>query len=432
MKTSGRVLPPTPFRCAAEPSAESGAGPGAEPGAGPGAGPNGKTLFDMDIEGLIDLVRRVVIDIWQEKEAASIKRGSSGGRRAPSKRSRDIKAQQAMMPTEQDLWWKDAVRRVWRERYGVTVAADFARHTPAAENLVQQCRSGSHGPAANEWALDFGYGYLTSLWNKAILDRFTDSVQGAHHESADGWGLPKVGRDYIFGLFQNQLKQAQEEWKKCQPRSSDTGDLETEEETACRLETTQQRRLRKKASNATKTRVSHHISTMWLKPDRAQKYQRRLKCTEVLIELEEGKDAESSRTWLHMKDMLERLGKDGMSSEEEGHRDKGTHVDDVYYVKLCAWRAKPITEYLQHLDEKARELQIAGRATPRVRDELHGDSAAPPVAGLPEKMYDEQWLAQKSDFYVEEKLRVSQEAFELLVRLDKGKGRLEMDDDDDV
>lgn len=327
---------------------------------------------------------------------------------------------------------QDAVRRVWRERYGVTVAADFARHTPAAENLVQQCRSGSHGPAANEWALDFGYGYLTSLWNKAILDRFTDSVQGAHHESADGWGLPKVGRDYIFGLFQNQLKQAQEEWKKCQPRSSDTGDLETEEETACRLETTQQRRLRKKASNATKTRVSHHISTMWLKPDRAQKYQRRLKCTEVLIELEEGKDAESSRTWLHMKDMLERLGKDGMSSEEEGHRDKGTHVDDVYYVKLCAWRAKPITEYLQHLDEKARELQIAGKATPRVRDELHGDSAAPPVAGLPEKMYDEQWLAQKSDFYVEEKLRVSQEAFELLVRLDKGKGRLEMDDDDDV
>ncbi|KAF8143422.1 hypothetical protein K438DRAFT_1993932 [Mycena galopus ATCC 62051] len=284
---------------------------------------------------------------------------------------------------------QDAVRRVWRERYGVTVAADFARHTPAAENLVQQCRSGSHGPAANEWALDFGYGYLTSLWNKAILDRFTDSVQGAHHESADGWGLPKVGRDYIFGLFQNQLKQAQEEWKKCQPRSSDTGDLETEEETACRLKTTQQRCLRKKASNATKTR----------------KYQRRLKCTEVLIELEEGKDAESSRTWLHMKDMLEGLGKDGMSSEEEGHRDKGTHVDDVYY----------------HLDEKAQELQIAGKATPRVRDELHGDSAVPPVAGLPEKMYDEQWLAQKSDFYVEEKLRVSQEAFELLVRLDKGK-----------
>ncbi|KAF8125063.1 hypothetical protein K438DRAFT_1791260 [Mycena galopus ATCC 62051] len=248
---------------------------------------------------------------------------------------------------------QDAVRRVWRERYGVTVAADFARHTPAAENLVQQCRSGSHGPAANEWALDFGYGYLTSLWNKAILDRFTDSVQGAHHESADGWGLPKVGRDYIFGLFQNQLKQAQEEWKKCQPRSSDTGDLETEQETACRLETTQQRRLRKKPR-------------MRPRPDCALGVPNQLRST--------------FSTWT----------------------------------------------------KRRGSCRSRGKRPPRVRDELHGDSAAPPVAGLPEKMYDEQWLDQKSDFYVEEKLRVSQEAFKLLVRLDKGKGRLEMDDDDDV
>lgn len=125
-----------------------------------------------------------------------------------------------------------------------------------------------------------------------------------------------------------------------------------------------------------------------------------------------------------------------MSSEEEGTFDTGTTVIAAYFVKLCGWRALAMTDYMELIDNSTPKVKTSrgGANVTRLRgiDPVSVSTSNPP-AGLPRKMYDEAWLAQKEKeqpIWVLKTLRVSKEVFELLVlATDKGKGR-QMDDDD--
>jgi hypothetical protein len=150
-----------------------------------------------------------------------------------------------------------------------------------------------------------------------------------------------------------------------------------------------------------------------------QKFTRRKSCVQLTLKLKDDQEVDVG-TWQYLQDLLERLGKDGMSSEEEGVHDLGTTVVSVYYVKLCVWRAKPITDYMLLIDRSAAEVKTSkgGSSGPRIRANTNpiGTTAAPP--GLPRKMYDEQWLAEReknAPYWVSTTLRVSEEAFQFLV-----------------
>jgi hypothetical protein len=123
------------------------------------------------------------------------------------------------------------------------------------------------------------------------------------------------------------------------------------------------------------------------------------------------------------------LKESGMSSDEEDFAVIDDEPVQFFNVKECIWRAKPIRGYMDTIDTAAAELRkISPGGAPRARRRYlkeAGRTKAP--EGLPEKMYDESWLAdltQARPLYVEKVLRVSDKPFELLVEgKTKGKGR---------
>ena len=117
--------------------------------------------------------------------------------------------------------------------------------------------------------------------------------------------------------------------------------------------------------------------------------------------------------------MLDMLSIEGMSDEEPGTETFGNRIIPVFRVKLCLWRAEAVSDYLRVIDSAGEDIRgrtRGAKTTPRIKTDMPGTSGAP--TGLPRKMYDKEWLEQQErdcPFYVEEELRVSEEAFELLV-----------------
>jgi hypothetical protein len=117
--------------------------------------------------------------------------------------------------------------------------------------------------------------------------------------------------------------------------------------------------------------------------------------------------------------MLERLGPEGMSSEEEGVEKMGNINISVFRVKLCVWRVPEFSGYFKYIDKEGGNPAIRGtkgsRILPRFHTEDPGESPAP--AGLPRKMYSPAWLDRQESSrpsWVVDELQVSREAFELL------------------
>ncbi|KAJ7108029.1 hypothetical protein C8R43DRAFT_1140167 [Mycena crocata] len=128
-------------------------------------------------------------------------------------------------------------------------------------------------------------------------------------------------------------------------------------------------------ANEVKIRVEAYLKKRQLSvngqgPD--NKYKRRVKVVKSLIDIKIERGDVDLESWRFLLRILEHLGVGGMSSEDNG----------------------TVTDYMN----------------------LKGTTPAP--TGMPRKMYDEAWLAnikEKRPRYYEEELRISEEAFELLV-----------------
>ncbi|KAJ7496351.1 hypothetical protein B0H11DRAFT_1910112 [Mycena galericulata] len=361
------------------------------------------SALNLDDPACVAMLAKAVDAVFQKLGIQAITVASTQrekgrrSRRAPSKRTSDIREQQAKMTREEDLWCKHFIRRVWRHKYSMDTAAEFAAYVPAATKLVERCNDGIEGPAPDQFTLDFSTGYRSSLWNAAIIEKFTVSIQAARRDDPNGWGVPDISDEYISGELFNQLKQSQEAWAKWCPRLlPGTIQMENEAQIAARVKQTDKKRRQRATQNSAKARSSDE-------PD--------------LV------------VWEYLKNVLMRLGKDGMSSEEEGVDTSGLAPVPVYFIKLCIWRADPLADYMDLIDKSIPDVKAAKGTplTPRIRKPSNGlgSSAAPP--GLPRKMYDEFWLAEQEEkrpFYVKETLRVSKDAFEFLITVaDKGKSR---------
>ena len=139
-----------------------------------------------------------------------------------------------------------------------------------------------------------------------------------------------------------------------------------------------------------------------------------------VIEIKTSQDAVDTATWKYFRELLEYLSIGGMSSKEEGTGNVHGRTAPVFLVRLCVWRAPEISSYLECIDRAAENPAICGskrsRALPRIPVEEESRSGVPKE--LPRKMYNQEWLATQEKeqlYYVREELRVSEEAFELLV-----------------
>lgn len=131
-------------------------------------------------------------------------------------------------------------------------------------------------------------------------------------------------------------------------------------------------------------------------------------------------DRTSADTWKWFKDdLLPELDKGGMSSEEDEPAEvivgNIRKVQTVHGIKICAWRAPKITDYLKMIDE-AGEGVLVKRTNKRMRIRGTKESTSEPPHGLPRALYNEAWLTQRKPYVpdIETQLDIAEKEFTLM------------------
>lgn len=111
--------------------------------------------------------------------------------------------------------------------------------------------------------------------------------------------------------------------------------------------------------------------------------------------------------------MLERLGSDGMSSDESAVED---NIEIVYRVKRLPWR-RSIEKELDLIDaQRIRQPNPFGKQgskpVRRFRHPAYPASTRKAVEGLPKAFYDEQWLLERDKR--QKRMAISSEKFNWL------------------
>ncbi|KAJ7175068.1 hypothetical protein C8R43DRAFT_943341 [Mycena crocata] len=360
------------------------------------------TFDDQDEQSVAfvtDIVKRVLAEMRitevQVHEEKAAKRG-------PSKRAMDIKVQQSKLTEGEDILYKRAFREVWRTTFQRVTAAEFSDYQPVSVDKVIACNAGEVGPDEADLTLDFSEGFMSSLWNKELLQRLTSSFLEARSRGPNKYGLPDVSAEYVMGEYYGHLKRSQETWALWQPRYNKlTGTCET--------------------ANEVKIRVEAYLKKRQLSVNgrgaRQRKYKRRVKVVKSLIDIKIERGDVDLESWRFLLRILEHLGVGGMSSEDNGVGEFQGRTTPIFVVRLCPWRTQTVTDYMKLVDQSGSSMATNIHALPRERSaSLKGTTPAP--TGMPRKMYDEAWLAnikEKRPRYYEEELRISEEAFELLV-----------------
>ncbi|KAJ6547253.1 hypothetical protein B0H19DRAFT_1266187 [Mycena capillaripes] len=287
-------------------------------------------------------------------------------------------------------------RKVKNDKCGVDKAEEFVLKQPVSLDEVLGCQAGYITPDADDYRLDCNVGRRKSRWNEVILDKLVDGtiIEGKKRH------LPPVPRAWLLDKLQGQLERAHEAWARAQPREN---------------ETPMQAMVRANEYREARAEYTRGYS------NKARKFDERVRIVSLLIQLKTGQNAPDLETCKRILQMIQYLGKEGMSSEEECETVEGGVRRYVFKVKVCVWRAGDVDDYLWMVDNIGHKLEAKtpfGRKgpapLPRVRDGKNSVTGAP--RGLPECLYNAAWIAEESDaspvFY--EDLQVSKEAFYLL------------------
>jgi len=113
--------------------------------------------------------------------------------------------------------------------------------------------------------------------------------------------------------------------------------------------------------------------------------------------------------------MLERLGMDGMSSDDTDNTDP---VRTVYRVRVLEWRGNVERELdiidMMRLEGEDVFAPQGSKPVPRQRGLGNAVSRRDPVPCLPESFYNSEWLRRKDEGWKERVLCVSKEQFQWL------------------
>ena len=129
-----------------------------------------------------------------------------------------------------------------------------------------------------------------------------------------------------------------------------------------------------------------------------------------MIELESSKLKGDTVRWKWLKELLEHLQGEGMSSDESDT--DGYQI--VYRVKRRPWRHPDISLCMESIDEQRLGVVAFSRKGSTPKNRIRGDtsiSTRPHVDGLPEALYDPQWVKETANRVC---LQVSKEPFQWL------------------
>jgi hypothetical protein len=134
-----------------------------------------------------------------------------------------------------------------------------------------------------------------------------------------------------------------------------------------------------------------------------------------MILLKEDTGAPDAALWKWLSEMIAKLGKDGMSSEESDD-ETNDGINPVLRPRILPWRRDiegelRILDDQRHLDEDIFAPQGA-KPVRRIRSPRNPPSNRKLVIGLPRAFYNHTWLTGQTDHYREKTLEVSKEVFQ--------------------
>ncbi|KAJ7759955.1 hypothetical protein B0H16DRAFT_1720176 [Mycena metata] len=361
-----------------------------------GATPELADLLHTDVPTLDDLIGQLKQLLINSGATVDIEKTTpKKGTRSKSKKTADKK-----LPKDLKNYIHAILRKTTYIKFGMRQAADFILYNPADGTRVAACETELIDPPCALYQWDFSTGYLDSRWNQKMIEKIVDAVLKDEGEDGD---IPRagVGRAYLEELMQQKLARYQGAWKGFQPRfDADLGRIETNQEANARgARAFEQHQL------ATRSNFSKH-----------RKYTDRIQTIIAAIEIKkvEGVAADIA-TWERLLRMVELLGEQGMSSEEEDELEADDAKVLVFKVKICIWREPRVVEYLRFVDAQTalfKKHQVGPIPAPRIRTRAVGNSKVP--RGLPKSLYNSKWLKNATPAYLNE-LKVSKEVFELFV-----------------
>ena len=149
-----------------------------------------------------------------------------------------------------------------------------------------------------------------------------------------------------------------------------------------------------------------------------QRFDDRKDTVQQMIQIAKTDSRFNEEVYRYLLDVVETLGFDGQSSDEEDQKliDGGFHT--VFVAKDYVWRSKDVTSYLKMIDKLRIDfIKPPGGPprTPRIRN--YRTKSDIPVVGLPRAMYNEEWLKKQEEerpAWVATYLKVSDRRFELM------------------
>jgi hypothetical protein len=198
------------------------------------------------------------------------------------------------------------------------------------------------------------------------------------------------------------------------PRQRADGSKETDEEVFKRYSAENKIKDKMARQNTWRRSVSKNSYRIAFPNAAMQKFDQQLRIIECQIQLSVANGPESDlKEWLWLKELLQYLGTDGMSSDD-------TEISAervVYRVRIQAWHQQEIANYMQIIEtERLMDVRImpARGSKPINRDRKGSNpimSNRKPITGLPLSIYDEEWVEKQSQQYRQLVLCVSKEQF---------------------
>ncbi|KAF9491427.1 hypothetical protein BDN71DRAFT_1510420 [Pleurotus eryngii] len=269
----------------------------------------------------------------------------------------------------------DECRRLFKKTLKVKNDADYAYYEGAtAEEINSWVANQGPGPSEENLKLDMEGG-VGSEWNAEVMHILMDKLR---KYCLANKVLKKNPREdgYMRDLLEEKFKRIRKQWQAGQLKAG---------ETANALED----RLRQKSDSKLKEARQNGR--------RSSKFLMRQRILRAKIETQTGR---SRAMWQWASEVVETLGVGGMSSEESD-TDSEDKAECTLKVKKMAWR-RNIDKMLQEIDD----CRIGAKATTGV----FGKQGSKPMkrtrlaelvsrrqatAGLPEVLYDQEWLGKR-------------------------------------
>ncbi|KAI6123813.1 hypothetical protein EDD16DRAFT_1893927 [Pisolithus croceorrhizus] len=354
-----------------------------------GGEPSGGSSNTVPISAMVEVVTRGVEVALHNVLTDGKMIPSQSGRRSRRRRvceDEEVKLEKESEPVVHRDFILAEVRRLFKEKLGITQDLDFITHRPAAAEDVRAYEyEDGFGPDRNNLSFDLTQNY-SSPWNTYILKLLCQELQARCKE--ENWPI-KRGDNYIMEI----LRECYKRLRTCKLTSK--GVLETPTETEARL-------VEGRIQMGKDSRQANR---------RQNKYHRRVMVLDEMVKSKSEAQDDDLQSWKWLRSLIKTLGEHGMSSEESSVENG---VENVLRVKNMPWRRNidqelEIVDFQRLLDTDIFSPQGSKPLT-RKRSPDNPSTTRDAVKALPLALYDGAWFAQLTERQIEA-LNVPQQTF---------------------